>query len=240
MDKIKILCIIPAFNEAGNLKPLTMELIRNLKKISRFYRLLFIIQGNDRSDVEIKKLQKKYPKKIKAYYFSRALGIGWAYKTGFDKVNKSATHVLTLDADLNHDPKILKNFFIQLEKTKSDIVVGSRFIEKGAFYDKRLWKRIISRCINLFLKMILDLPISDATSGYRLIRSNVISTIGKMLKEKGYPAYLEFILISHKCGFRISEIPIIYTPRIWGKSKMNKIKTFRDYLLFLPKIPFIF
>lgn len=240
MDKIKILCIIPAYNEAGNLKPLTIQLIQNLKKISSSYQLLFIIQGNDKSDIEIKKLQKKYPKKIKADYFTRPLGIGLAYKIGFDKINKSITHVLTLDADLNHNPKILRNFFIHLEETKSDIVVGSRFIEKGAFYDKRLWKRIISRCINLFLKVILDLPISDATSGYRLIRSNVITTIRKMLNEKGYPAYLEFILISHKSGFRISEIPIIYTPRVWGKSKMNKIKTFKDYLLFFPKIPFIF
>jgi len=210
MDKIKILCVIPAYNEAGNLKPLTTHLIQNLKKITSSYRLFFIIQGNDKSKMEIRKLQKKYPKKIKADYFTRPLGIGMAYKTGFEKINKSTTHVLTMDADLNHDPKIIQSFFKNMKEKKSDIVVGSRFIEKGAFYDKRLWKRVISRCINLFLKVILDLPISDATSGYRLIKSETISAIRKMLKEKGYPAYLEFILISHKSGFFLPRIPFIF------------------------------
>ena len=232
---MKLFCLIPSYNESGNLKELCLRLNSVLKRKKIDYKILFILQGDVKSIEILKIIQKSYPQ-IGFQYFPNALGIGKAYRTGFLKVPKKWTHVLTLDADLNHQPEELEKFFHALQKTNADIVIGSRFIKGGNFYDKRWWKRIGSQFVNQVINILLGITIKDKTSGYRLIKKEVIANIGLKVKEKGYPFYMEFILLAQKSRYSIVEVPINYVPRQWGKSKMGKIKTLIDYLAFFCKL----
>lgn len=232
---MKILCLIPAYNEKGNLTELVKKLSFQLSKIGLQYELLFIIQGTDGSFNLMKKLEKYY-KQIHFLYFPKPLGIGTAYQVGFAQIDKTTTHILTLDADLNHDPVLISQFLQALNKEHADIIIGSRFMKGGQFQDRRIWKRVISFIINILITKLFKIDVHDITSGYRLMKKNVVTAIYKDLKESGYPSYMELILQAKIHGFIIKEIPIKYIPRRWGKSKMNKIKTFFDYLFFFIRI----
>lgn len=232
---MKVFCVIPAFNERDNLTPLIKKLHHQLSAQKITFKIFFVIQGNDGSRQILEKLKKKYKDKLDFVYFPKALGIGNAYREGFKHIGRKYTHILTLDADLNHDPKELSKFFWLAKKSNADMIIGSRFIKKGRFNDKRIWKKLTSFLVNFFITKLLKIKVHDITSGYRLIKYEVIDKIKNELREKGYPCYMEFALLVHKYGFKIKEVPITYKPRVWGKSKMKKWRTFLDYLFFFVK-----
>lgn len=231
---MSIFCLIPAYNEKGNLNKLSKRLISTLSKEKISFKIFFVIQGEKDTLDLLENLKRTYLQ-IDYVYFPKALGIGKAYKVGFEHVNKNFTHVLTLDADLNHDPKELPKFFRLLKKENTDIIIGSRFVKGGSFKDKRIWKRLASFGVNFFITKLLGIKVHDITSGYRLIKREVVDKIKNELKEKGYTSYMEFALLAHTHGFKIKEVAITYKPRIWGKSKMKKVRTFFDYLFFFCK-----
>jgi dolichol-phosphate mannosyltransferase len=235
--QIKIAAIVPAYNESGNLKKLTDYLISSFRKNHIVYEIIFIIQGNDNSKKIIEALQIKN-KKIKAKFFPHPLGIGYAYQQGYNIITKKYDYVFTLDADLNHHPKYLSKFLDKIAENNSDMVIGSRYIKGGQFSDDRIWKRYLSLIVNTFLSSVLGIKIHDLSSGFRLMRSELVINIRKRLKEKDYPSYMEFIILAKKSGFKIEEIPIIYTPRIWGESKLKGLNTLISYLKFIARIVF--
>ena len=232
---MKIFCLIPAFNEKGNLQHLIEGLFKIIPKYSPEYKIFFVIQGNDGSIGILKKLKLKY-KNLDWVYYPKALGIGRAYKIGFNKIDDNFTHVLTLDADLNHDPAVLPDFIKEMKKTKADLVIGSRFVRGGIFADRRPWKRLISSLMNRLMTKLTGISIHYISSGYRLMTREVIENIRNELRETGYPNYMELIIKTVRHGFKLSEVPIVYKSRVWGKSKMGKLKTLYDYLGFLPRI----
>lgn len=236
---MKIFCLIPAFNEYGNLTELVRRLTNIFNRLRIDSKIFFVLQGNHNNLSEITKIQKIY-KKTDFIYYSYPLGIGRAYQKGFKKINSKWTHVLTLDADLNHSPEELPKLINNYRNTKSDVVIGSRFISGGQSQDNRQWKTIASQIVNKIINKILGISIADKTSGFRLIKTELLLRIRNKLKEKDYPSYLEFIILAIKSKALISEEPITYIPRIWGKSKMNKFSTAVDYLIFLPKIIYDF
>jgi len=236
---MKILCLIPAYNERGNLTELVEKLHRELLIEKVDFKILFILQGNDGSRQLLDKLKKIYPK-INYLYQPKPLGIGQAYQLGFNNLDKNYSHILTLDADLNHQPSEIKKLITAWKKTNCDIIIGSRFIAGGHFKDRRLWKRLSSSLINKLIRNYFKINVYDISSGFRLIKREVIENVRGKLKEKGYPAYMELILLARKFGASISEVPISYIPRKWGKSKMNKLKTSLDYLSLLLRVFFNF
>lgn len=227
-----IYCIVPAYNERENIRLLNDKLIRQFEKLNCRYRILYIIQGKDGSLDIVRKIKKVYPA-IDFRYHAQPLGIGLAYLEGFKLVPKSFQFVLTLDADLNHDPSDLPKFIKTMIDHRADIVIGSRFIRGGKFADRRIWKRYISRGVNMFITRLFGFKVHDISSGYRLIKNNIIRQIIPYLRETGYPAYIEFILLAYKYGFKIEEVPITYASRIWGRSKMGISETLRHYIKFL-------
>ena len=229
---MKIFCLIPAFKEKKNLEELIPALYPILSKLCSDFKIFLIIQGSDGSVNLLKKLKPKY-KKLDWQYYSNALGIGAAYKTGFMNINDSFSHVLTLDADLNHDPAVLPEFTEIMKKTNADIVVGSRFVKGGVFADNRAWKKLISYLMNKIIIKLTGIKIHDISSGFRLIKRQVIDDIKNELIETGYPNYMELVIKSARRGFELAEVPITYKARKWGKSKMEKLKTMNDYLKFM-------
>lgn len=234
---MKIYCIVPAFNEEGNIEKLTRQLTQEFHTLNIAHKIFLVVQGDDGSQNLVAKLRKKNPA-IDSMYFPFPLGIGKAYCNGFNRIDKKFSHVLTLDADLNHDPADIGKFVKAMKTTGSDIVIGSRFMKGGRFDDTRAWKRFISTVVNSFIRILMNVQIHDVTSGYRLMKREVVEKITPTLKESGYPFYMEFILKAKQAGFSFSEIPITYFPRKWGKSKMGKIRTLIDYIKFSPNLFF--
>ena len=232
---MKLFCLIPSYNESGNLRELSLRLIKVLTRNEINFKILYVLQQDKESLDILKKIQKKYSQ-VDYLYFPKALGVGKAYQIGFNLVKKPWTHVLTLDADLNHRPEELIYFLNKYHQTQSDIIIGSRFIPGGNFYDKRRWKIITSYVVNKAINLFFGIAILDKTSGYRLIKREVIDDIKQKVQEKGYPFYLEFILLAQKSHYSMVEVPINYIPRKWGKSKMGKFKTCFDYLLFFSRL----
>lgn len=229
---MKVFVLIPAYNEKGNLEKLITSLEKQLIKRKINFRIFFVLQGRDGSRELLDKLMLK-DKSLSYIYFPNPLGIGIAYRKGLCQVDKSSDFVLTMDADLNHDPREIPNMIAKIQKDKSDLVIGSRFIPGGVFSDSREWKRKVSLYTNKLIKLVVGWKINDASSGYRLIKPEVIEKIKGKLKFSGYPFYMEFIFLANKYGFKISEVPIFYHPRTWGKSKIGSFKTFGQYFKFL-------
>lgn len=236
---MKIYCLIPAYDETGNLTELSKRLTAVLNKNKIKYKILYVLQGDKKSCELVKKIHTRN-KRIDYIHYPKAIGIGRAYKIGFELINDSWTHVLTLDADLNHQPEELPKLLHAYNRTQADLIIGSRFIKGGRSNDRRTWKIVTSKLVNLIINKILGVKILDKTSGYRLIHSSLILKIRDLLKEKGYPSYLELLLLTLKNGSSVYEVPITYVPRRWGKSKMGKLKTSIDYFMFLVKVFFYF
>lgn len=232
---MKIFCLIPAYNEKGNIKILTSRLDRVLSKLSPEYKIFYVIQGNDGSIELLTKLKRKN-RHLDWIYFERPLGIGRAYKIGFSKINNHFSHVLTLDADLNHDPRAIPEFIKEMKKNNTDMVIGSRFIKGGIFDDRRYWKRITSFITNRIITFLVKIKLHDISSGFRFLKREVIEKVGPELSENGYPNYMEMVIKTAKSGYKLSEVPIVYYPRIWGKSKMGKLRTMYDYCGFLGRL----
>lgn len=235
---MKIFCVVPAFNEKGNISDLITRICTVCHKNNIAIKILLVIQGNDGSKEIVENLKKKYPE-LQYIYYPSPLGIGKAYQKGFSEVDRNYPFVLTMDADLNHEPEQIPHFVHTMKKHKLDLLIGSRFIKGGSFPENRIWKKISSMLINTLITKLYHINVHDISSGYRLIKTPLIKTILPKLIESGYPSYMEFMIHAKREGAKIGETPIKYVPRVWGKSKMGKAKTASDYLIFLSRLPFI-
>jgi len=236
---MKIIILIPAYDEKGNLEILIKSIEKQLKKSRINFKILFVLQGTDGSLELISALKQKKPY-LDFVYYEQPLGIGCAYKIGYQHLGQNYTHLLTMDADLNHDIADLPKFLRTMAEQKCDVVIGSRFIKGGEFADKRIWKKVASIATNKIVTKIIGVKIKDISSGYRLIKKGVVDKIHSRLNNKGYPSYMEFIMLAYKSGFKIREIPITYSARRWGQSKISSFTTFIDYLKFITSIVFNF
>lgn len=229
---MKIFTLIPAYNEKDNLTLLITQLEKEFRKQKIQFKIFFVLQGDDGSRELLDNLKKTKPS-LDFVYYKNPLGIGNAYKVGYANVDKTADCILTMDADLNHDIRDLPEFITALKNTKSDLVIGSRFVSGGKFDDNRIWKKIASRLTNKLVTALLRIDVKDISSGYRLMKKDVVKNVYPKLKNSGYPSYMEFILAAKRLGFKIAEIPITYHHRIWGESKISSLRTLVDYLRFL-------
>ncbi len=221
-NKKKILIFTATFNEVENIEKL-------IYKIKKFYSdgHIFIIDDNspDGTGNKIKLLQKK----IKNLYFitrSKKLGLDSAHKLAykFAKSNKY-DYLITMDADLSHDPKELKNFIKNL--SNFDFVIGSRYVNGGKclMTGKRLF---ISKYGNLFIKKILGIPLTEFTTSYRGFNLKKLKKFQlSNVKTKGYSFFMGTIFEIYKGNYNIKEIPIIFKDRTKGVSKIPRLEILR-------------
>ena len=231
---MKVTVVIPAYHEKGNVSELSVRLQRVFVAMGVQFEIFFVIQGDDGSLEALDELSKHEIPSLRWAYFPSPLGVGAAFCYGFQNISPDCTHVLTLDADLNHQPEELPLFVTEVRKHEVDIVVGSRYVRGGSqFEGLPFWKFASSRLVNDFLSYTTDLKISDKTSGYRLMRREVVDCLVNASFSRGYDFYLEFMWRAHRAGFNIVEVPIEFKARKTGRSKMPKIRTFLSYLFLL-------
>lgn len=229
-----ISAVIAAFNEENNIIPLTKRLIKVLDNKNYDYEIIYVVAGQDKTLENLKTIKNN---KIKHHYSKNPKGLGNDYKIGFSMISKKADYVLTMDADLNHQPEEIPRFLNAIKDC--DIVIGSRHVSGGKRQNIPKWKMAISDFTNVFFTVLSGLKIKDKTSGYRLYKKNVLDQIYKRYQSKNFEFLLEILLIAKKLKLKITEVPITFKYRIHGQSKFRILKTGIGYLKLLLKYMWI-
>ncbi len=149
-------------------------------------------------------------------------GLGSAYREGFAwGLERDAQLLCEMDADLSHDPADLPRLLHAVRG--ADLVIGSRYVHQGRVLDWPAWRRALSRCGNAYVRSMTGIPVKDATAGFRVYRRAVLEglDLGAVASE-GYSFQLEMALRAWRLGFRIVEVPITFTERREGASKISR------------------
>jgi dolichol-phosphate mannosyltransferase len=148
-------------------------------------------------------------------------GLGSAYRAGFAwALGGSYDVIAQMDADLSHPPERLPALLAALEY--ADIAVGSRYVRGGRVRDWPLFRRLVSRGGNLYVRMVLGLPVHDATAGFKAFRRDALQQIGALNSaSNGYCFQIENTWRACRLGLHVTEVPITFTDRTLGESKMT-------------------
>lgn len=217
---MKSIVIIPTYNEKENIQ----KIIPSILKLNLGLDILVVDDNSpDRTSITVKQLKLK-SQKSKIFVLDRKQkdGLGKAYIAGFKWALKNNYQVIIqMDADLSHDPKYLKKM---LEKIEShDLVIGSRYVKGGGIKGWGWNRKILSRGGSLYSKIILGLKINDLTGGFKCWQANLLKKIGlSSITSNGYSFQIEMNFRAAKLKAKIKEIPIVFTDRDVGKSKMSK------------------
>ena len=215
---MKILIIIPTYNEKENIKNLVYFILSLKEKLD-----VLIVDDNspDGTGVVADEISREN-KNIFVIRRPQKQGLGRAYVEGFKFALKNQYDIaVQMDADFSHDPAHIKNFLIAIET--NDLVIGSRYLRGINILHWPLKRLIISKLGNFYARTILRIPLTDFTSGYKCISKRVLQKIDlDSIHSSGYSFQIEFNFLAYKAGFKIKEIEIIFTERSEGKSKMSK------------------
>lgn len=218
MKKNKFSIIIPSYNESKNLEIL-LKGIRNLYKVP-----VYII--DDSNPVESNKIQLLVSNFRNVFLTSRngKKGRGSAVIDGFKKALKNhyTEYFLEMDSDLAHDPKEIERFLNKEKKGAYDLIIGSRYLPGGRIKNIEKERTILSRLINIFLRIWLDIKVTDFTSGFRMYSINAVKEIvNKKIESTGFITLSETLFRINNKGLKISEVPITWNFRKFGKSNVN-------------------
>lgn len=227
---MKTFIIIPTYNERENIEKLVKEIF-NLKILG--LEILIIDDNSPDGTAEIIEQLKKEFNQLHLLKRPAKLGLGSAYKAGFDyALDQGADYLLEMDADFSHQPKYIPQILAELENY--DLVIGSRYVRGGGVVNWQLWRRFLSRLANLYVELFLKLNVHDATAGFRGYRREILKKLDlSKIISNGYSFQIELVYLVTKAGFKIKEIPIIFPDRQRGLSKIASKEIFKAILLVL-------
>jgi dolichol-phosphate mannosyltransferase len=215
---MKTLIISPTYNEIKNIEQLVDMVIGENPELH-----LLIVDDNspDGTAEKVKKLQTEY-KNLYLETRPKKSGLGTAYIFGFKwALEKKYDNIIQMDADLSHNPKDLPRMVDNLQKY--DLVIGSRYINGISVVNWPLRRLMLSYGANAYSRVITGMPIMDGTGGFKAWRSSVLSSIDlDSVRSQGYSFQIEMNFRAWVKKFNIKEIPIIFSDRTIGQSKMSK------------------
>lgn len=216
---MKITIVLPTYNEAENLPNLVSALFSLPLDLS-----LLVVDDNspDGSGQVAEVLAEEHPGRIMVLHREGKLGLRSAYLEGFAKAFETgAEAVVQMDADFSHDPAVLTEMARQIESC--DVVIGSRYVKGGSLARRwPLWRKALSAFGNTYARTILNFPLHDVTTGYRMWRRRALEGIPlDRIRSSGYVFLVEMAYVAYLMGCRITEVPIHFSDRRWGKSKMS-------------------
>jgi len=211
--------VLPTYNEAENLPKLVSALLSLPLELS----VLVVDDHSPDGTGEIAEvLSDQYPDRVFVLHRAGKLGLRSAYIEGFRKAfDRAAEVIVQMDADFSHDPAVLPEMASRI--ASCDLVIGSRYV-KGGSLDERwpAWRKLLSAFGNFYARTILSFPLRDVTTGYRMWRREVLQNMPlDRIRSNGYIFLVEMAYIAYLMGYKITEIPIHFADRRWGKSKMS-------------------
>lgn len=217
----KKLVIIPTYNEVENISDI-LEKILDLR--GKFEVLIIDDHSPDGTAEVVKCSQKKNPDRIHLIERIGKMGLGTAYIMGFKyAIKHDYEYIFEMDADFSHNPDDLVRLFKACEEQGFDMAVGSRYITGVNVVNWPMGRVLMSFFASKYVQFITGMPIKDTTAGFKCYHKKVLEAIDlNSIKFIGYAFQIEMKFTAWKLGYKIIEVPIIFTDRTRGTSKMSK------------------
>ena len=215
---MKKLVIIPTYNEKENIE----NIISAVFALKEDFHVLIVDDSSPDGTAEIvKNLQKIYPHELHLSIRKLKDGLGQAYIHGFKwALQNNFDYIFEMDADFSHNPKDLNRLYEAC--LKNDMSIGSRYSKGVNVVNWPMGRVLLSYFASKYVRFILGIPVHDTTAGFVCFSRKVLEEIGlNDIKLKGYGFQIEMKFRAFKKGFKIVEVPIIFTNRELGESKMN-------------------
>jgi dolichol-phosphate mannosyltransferase len=213
------LVIIPTYNEQKNI----LKICEKVISLEKEFDILVVDDNSPDGTGAIVDNLAKLNKRVHVLHGEKKNGIGIAYIKGFKwGLERDYEYFFEMDSDFSHNPDDLIRLLDGMNDC--DLCVGSRYIEGGGTINWPLWRMLISKfAARYYTRMITGMPVHDTTAGFKCFRRSVLDAIDlDAIHSEGYAFQIEMHYRVWKRGFRIKEIPIIFTDRQHGLSKMSK------------------
>lgn len=214
------LVIIPTYNEKENIETMVSKVF----SLSKGFDILIIDDNSpDGTGNIIKTLQLEFQEKLFLLERKGKLGLGTAYITGFKwAITKNYEYIFEMDADFSHNPNDLLLLYEACSVRKADVAIGSRYKTGVNVVNWPIGRVIMSYYASAYVRFITGMDVRDTTAGFKCYRKKVLQTINlDKIRFKGYAFQIEMKFTAWKIGFKIEEVPIIFTDRKQGSSKMS-------------------
>ena len=216
----KNLIIIPTYNEKENIKKIILKIFSLEKK----FDILIVDDGSPDGTANIvKKMQKEFPTNLHIQERTGKLGLGTAYIHGFKwALKNSYEYIFEMDADFSHNPEDLIRLYNACDIDNGDVAIGSRYINGVNIVNWPMSRLLMSFFASKYVKTITGMPIHDSTAGFKCYKSKVLQKINlDKIQFVGYAFQIEMKFTAWKYGFNVIEVPVIFTDRQEGSSKMS-------------------
>jgi dolichol-phosphate mannosyltransferase len=211
--------IIPTYNEKENIE----RILRKVFSLEKEFDVLIIEDNSpDGTALIVKELMNEFPERLFILERKGKLGLGTEYITGFKwALEHKYEFIFEMDADFSHDPNDLERLYEACNKG-ADLAIGSRYISGINVINWPLKRVLMSYMASVYVREITGMKIMDTTAGFKCFHRKVLETIDfNRVKMKGYGFQIEMNFKTWKYGFNIVEVPIIFTERQEGNSKMS-------------------
>ena len=215
------LIIIPTYNEKEN----AAKMIRKVFSLEKSYHVLIVDDGSPDGTADIvKALQSEFSNRLFIEERSGKLGLGTAYIHGFNwGLKRGYDYFIEMDRDFSHNPDDLIRLYNACALEENDLAIGSRYV--GGLVNVINWpigRVMMSYFASRYVKMITGLPVDDTTAGFKCYRKKVVENVLRSnVTFVGYAFQIEMKFKSWKYGYKIKEVPVIFTDRTEGESKMS-------------------
>jgi dolichol-phosphate mannosyltransferase len=213
--------IIPTYNEKENIE----KMIRKVMLLPGGYHLLIVDDGSPDGTADIvKRLMSEFSGRLFMEERKGKLGLGTAYIHGFRwSLKNQYEYIFEMDCDFSHNPDDLNRLYAACAEQGADVAVGSRYVKGGEVKNWPMNRLFISYFASVYVRMILWFGVRDTTAGFKCYKAKVLETIDlDKIKFVGYAFQIEMKYTAWKLGFKIKEVPIVFTDRTEGVSKMSK------------------
>lgn len=220
---MRTLVILPTYDEAHNV----LRAVKGLLAAAPNVEIVVVDDASPDGTGDLVAEAAKHEPRLHLLRREGKLGLGTAYLAGFRYgLDEGFDRFVTMDADLSHDPAALPSILRAMDD--HDMVIGSRYARGGGTEGWELHRRALSAFANLYTRTLLRLPVGDCTSGYRCYSRKVLENAGAFdIRASGYSFLYEMVWRVHRCGFRIGEVPIVYSVRTHGTSKIDRSEIHR-------------
>jgi len=212
--------IIPTYNEKENIE----NILRRVFSFEKEFHILIVDDGSPDGTADIVKiLQTEFAGKLFIIERKNKLGLGTAYIAGFHwSIDKKYDFIYEMDADFSHPPYDLINLYDACKNQGYGVAVGSRYVKGISVVNWPLGRILMSYYASMYVRTVLGMQVKDTTAGFVCYKREVLENIGiDEIRMKGYGFQIEMKYRSIIFGYKIKEVPIIFTDRTEGNSKMS-------------------
>ena len=215
---IRPLVILPTYNEAETLPETLAQIFLELEGL----HVLVVDDGSPDGTAALVRSHREFGQRLFLLERSGKQGLGSAYRDGFAwAIERDYTAVLEMDADLSHDPADLPRLLTELDKG-ADLAIGSRYLNGISVVHWPLRRLLLSMGAGIYARVLTGLKLSDPTSGFKAVRRAALEQLLQCdITAEGYGFQIELHYRAHRAGLRLLEIPIVFTERRDGQSKMS-------------------